>query len=70
MNILDPKFEYVSAFNTDIRVSIEREKQRLAQESKPFSYSPTIETICSSCGGKHVGRCPLNACHEHEYRRY
>ena len=29
-----------------------------------FSYSPPLETICTSCGGKHVGSCPMNACKE------
>jgi len=29
-----------------------------------FSYSPPLETICVSCGGKHVGSCPMNACKE------
>ena len=25
-------------------------------------YRPPIETICTSCGGKSVGPCPMNAC--------
>lgn len=26
------------------------------------SYRPPFEQICPTCGGKHVGRCSLNAC--------
>ena len=26
------------------------------------SYCPPIETVCKTCGGKHVGQCSLNAC--------
>ncbi len=35
------------------------------------TYRPPLETICTSCGGKHVGACSMNACNtsDHGARR-
>lgn len=31
---------------------------------QPISYRPPLEKVCRTCGGKHVGSCPFNACNE------
>jgi len=46
----------------DDRVVHGPHRERTTAPLVPFSYSPPIETICTSCGGKHVGPCPMNAC--------
>lgn len=40
------------------------------QVAAPVNYNSPLETICPSCGGKHVGHCGLHACKSNERDSY
>lgn len=47
--------------NNDRKRGYENDGRQVV-DLKLTSYRPPVERVCPTCGGKHVGRCSLNAC--------